>query len=300
MSQTVLLVGATGTLGHRIAVHLTHQPDTEIRLLVRPGAAEDPRKRAALQELRDAGAQTVEGSLDDRASLDAAVEGVEVVVSAVQGGVETIVTGQLELALAAEAAGVRRLLPSDFALDFFHAPEGAPMFDLRRQLADRLAEVGIEVVHVLNGAFMDMMLDPRTAGVVDLDQRTGRYWGEGTDLFDLTLVEDVAAFTARLAADPTAGAGTYAVSGGRTSYLGIIAAVEEVLGEPLDREQRGSRDDLVSIAAAAANPWQAIGAWYNLAMISTPPLVEPNTRYPDLRPTSLDAYLRRTLVGSAA
>lgn len=300
MSQTVLLVGATGTLGHRIAVHLTRQPDTTVRLLVRPGAAQDPAKRAALEELGDAGARTVEGSLHDLPSLDAAVGGVDVVVSAVQGGAETIVTGQLNLALAAEEAGVARYLPSDYALDFFHAPPGAPMFDLRRQLAVRLADVDLEVLHVLNGAFMDMMLDPRTAGVVDLDQRTGRYWGEGTDLFDLTLVEDVAAFTARLATDPTAGAGTYAVSGERTSYLGVIAAVEEVLGEPFRREQRGSRDDLVSVVETAANPWQAIGAWYNLAMISTPPLAEANSRYPDLRPTSLDEHLRRTLLGATA
>lgn len=300
MSQTVLLAGATGTLGHRIAVHLTRLPDVALRVLVRPGAAQDPAKRARIEELRDAGAQAVEGSLGDRGSLDAAVHGADVVVSAVQGGAETIVTGQLNLASAAEAAGVRRFVPSDYALDFFHAPLGAPMFDLRRQLAVRLGEVDLEVLHVLNGAFMDMMLDPRTAGVVDLDQRTGRYWGEGTDLFDLTLIEDVAAFTARLAADPTAGAGTYAVSGARTSYLGVIDAVEKVLGEPFRREQRGSRDDLVAVVEAAANPWQAVSAWYNLAMISTPPLREANTRYPDLRPTSLDSYLRQVLQGGAA
>lgn len=300
MSQTVLLVGSTGFLGSRIAAHLTRQPGTSVRLLVRPGAEQDPAKSAALGELRARAARIVSGALDDRASLDAAVTGADVVVSAVQGGAETIVTGQLNLALAAEAAGVRRFLPSDFALDFFHAPEGAPMFDLRRQLAVRLAELDMDVLHVLNGAFMDMLLDPRTAGVVDLEQRTGRYWGEGTDPFDVTLVEDVAAFTARLAADPTAGAGTYAVSGSRTSFMGVIDAVEAVLGEPLRREQRGTRDDLVAVVESAANPWQAVGAWYNLAMISTPPLVEPSSRYPDLQPTTLDTYLRRTLTGATA
>lgn len=300
MTQTVLLVGATGTLGHRIAAHLVSQPTTTLRLLVRPGAVQDPAKNALLEQLGAVGARTVEGSLDDPASLDAAVAGVDVVVSAVQGGAETILTGQLALAGAAEAAGVRRFLPSDFALDFFSAPEGAPMFDLRRELAARLAELDLDVLHVLNGAFMDMMLDPRTAGVVDLDQRVGRYWGTGTDLFDLTLIEDVAAFTARLATDPTAGAGTYAISGSRTSFGAIIDLVEEVLGEPLRREQRGDREDLVAVIESATNPWQAIVAWYNLAMISTPPLAEANARYPDLRPTTLEHHLRRTLPGRAA
>lgn len=300
MTQTVLLVGATGTLGRRIAFHLTRQLDVEVRLLVRPGATRDPVKARTLEELRAVGADLLEGRLDDRASLDAAVAGADAVVSAVQGGADTVVDGQLELARAAAAAGVRRFVPSDFALDLFHAPEGAPMFDLRRRLAVRLDELDLAVLHVLNGAFMDMMLDPRTAGVVDVTQRVGRYWGDGTDEFDVTLVEDVAAFTARLAADPTAAAGTYAVSGARTSFLGIIDAVEAALGEPLRREQRGTRGDLVRIVEAATNPWQAVGAWYNLAMISTPPLEEPNTRYPDLRPTGLDAYLRAVLTGRAA
>lgn len=147
---------------------------------------------------------------------------------------------------------------------------------------------------------MDMLLDPRTAGVVDLDHRVGRYWGEGTDPFDVTLVEDVAAFTARLAADPSAGAGTYAVSGSRTSFLGIIGAVEEILGGPLRRERRGSREELVALTQAAGDPWQAIGAWCNLAMISTPPLAAANTRYPDLQPVSLEAHLRQVLTGAEA
>jgi nucleoside-diphosphate-sugar epimerase len=38
MSQTVLVAGATGMLGGRIAHHLLAEPDATVRLLVRPGA----------------------------------------------------------------------------------------------------------------------------------------------------------------------------------------------------------------------------------------------------------------------
>lgn len=299
MAQTVLLAGATGALGQRIAHHLL-QPGVAVRVLVRPGSLQDPVKAAAVARLTERGATVVEGDLHDDRSLRAASTAVDVVVSAVQGGAETIVDGQLALARAAAVGGASRFVPSDYALDLFHAPQGAPMFDIRRAAAEALSALDLDVVHVLNGAFMDMMLDPRTAGVVDLEQRTGRYWGDGTDEFDLTLIDDVAAFTARLALDPATTAGTYAISGSRTSFAGVIDAVERVLGQPLVRQQRGTIADLENLVATATNPWQAIGAWYNLAMLTTPPFTEvANDRYPDLRPTTLDDYLRHTLAGSA-
>ena len=59
MTQTVLLVGATGMFGGRIARHLLNQPDATIRLLVRGG--ETSEKRAALDPLLARGAEPVEG-----------------------------------------------------------------------------------------------------------------------------------------------------------------------------------------------------------------------------------------------
>ncbi|MGV8910407.1 MAG: NmrA family NAD(P)-binding protein [Propionicimonas sp.] len=107
-------------------------------------------------------------------------KGIDVVISAVQGGQDIIVDGQIALARAAEASGVRRCIPSDFALDIWAAPEGAPMFALRREADAVIDGLGLEVLHVLNGAFMDMTLDPRTAGVVDLDKGTGNYYADVT------------------------------------------------------------------------------------------------------------------------
>jgi len=85
-----------------------------------------------------------------------------------------IVDGQVALAGAAAQNGVRRFLPSDFAIDLFAAPEGAPQFDMRRRADSVIDALPLEVVHVLNGAFMDMMLDPSTAAAVDLDHPGSR------------------------------------------------------------------------------------------------------------------------------
>ena len=87
MTQTVLLAGATGMLGNRIARYLLDQPRARLRLLVRTS------KREALDPLLARGAELVEGDLADRISLDRATRGVDVIVSAVQGGPEVIVDG---------------------------------------------------------------------------------------------------------------------------------------------------------------------------------------------------------------
>lgn len=51
MTTTVLLAGATGMLGNRIATHLLTQPAVSVRLLVRPSAHHDPAKTQALDAL---------------------------------------------------------------------------------------------------------------------------------------------------------------------------------------------------------------------------------------------------------
>ncbi|AMM19016.1 hypothetical protein AX769_01235 [Frondihabitans sp. PAMC 28766] len=296
MTQTVLLAGATGNLGSRIATLLSRDEDVALRLLVRPSVFTDQTKTEQLGGLTDGGAAIAEASLQDPEALAAATAGVDVVISCLQGGRDVIVDGQVALAQAAEAAGVRRFIPSDFALDLWHAPEAAPMFALRREADTAIEALDLEVLHVLNGAFMDMMIDPNTAGVVDLGHGTGSYYGSGDDEFDVTLVDDVARFTAALAVDLDARPGVHAISGSRTSFGAIIAEVEEITGRTLERLHRGDAADLRAAITAAASPWAVMGQWYNLSMIETPPFeTVENDRYAAAQPTSLADYLRSAL-----
>ena len=54
-STIVLLAGATGMLGARIADHLLEAEDVALRLLVRPAALADPGKRSGLSPLVERG-----------------------------------------------------------------------------------------------------------------------------------------------------------------------------------------------------------------------------------------------------
>jgi uncharacterized protein YbjT (DUF2867 family) len=83
-------------LGGKIARALLAKGDAaRVRAMVRPGGAPDDRTQAKLDELARLGADLVLGELADHSSLTQATRDMEVVVSALQGGPEVIVEGQL-------------------------------------------------------------------------------------------------------------------------------------------------------------------------------------------------------------
>ncbi len=292
MTTSVLLAGATGMLGNRISGHLLDRHDVALRLLLRSAPPAGTPKARALDALVSRAAEVVVGDVTDPASLDAATRGVDVVVSALQGGPDTIVDGQIALAEAAGRNGARRFLPSDFAIDLFSAPEGAPQFAMRRRADNAIDALPMEVVHVLNGGFMDMMLDPDTAGIVDLHAGTATVWGTGDEPFNLTTVEDTARFTARIATDPADVSGVRYLSGAETTFNTIIDEIERITDTTLTRTVAGSAEDLRRITAAAQDPWSVVMRWYLLSMLTVAPFpTTDNDRYPDAHPTGLRDYL---------
>jgi len=290
--KTVLIAGATGMLGRLIASHLLDQEGVNVRILLRGSAQNDGDRAVAIDGLVARGATTVAGDVTDTSSLEAATRGVDVVISALQGGPDIIVDGQIALAEASVRNGVRRFIPSDFALDLFAAPYGAPQFDMRTQADKAIDAMSLEVVHVLNGAFMDMMLDPKTAGIVDLQKGAAQFWGTGNERFNLTTVDDAAHFTAMLATDLGDVSGIRRVSGTETTFNEIIGETERLSGKALAKNVLGDADDLRRITSGADDPWSVVMQWYFLSMITVPPFARTdNDRYPDLHLTTLNDYL---------
>ena len=295
--QTVLLAGATGMLGGQIARHLLDQPDARVRLLVR--SPEDAKKQAALSPLRDRGAEIVTGDLSDPASLERATRGVDVIVSAVQGGPDVIITGQVALAEAGQRNGVRRILPSDYGLDLFKTTPGEHlMFDLRHTADEKIAVLGMEHVHVLQGAFMDMFRPG--AGVIG-DDGVVTFWGDGTRPIDVTTVEDTARMVARVALDRSVQSGKFAFAGDRVSILDAVKVIEAQTGRRFERRSLGSESDLRAAMAAAAkdksNPFKVVMLAYQLYMLTGQTALSDlqNDRYPDMELESFARFAARAL-----
>ena len=285
--------------GSRIARHLLDQPDIKLRLLVRGGQASD--KRAALGPLLTRGAETVEGDLADRNALDRATHGIDVIVSAVQGGPDVTIDGQVALAEIGKRNGVRRILPSDYALDLFKATPGEHMmFDLRRRADEKIAGTGIEHIHVLQGGFMEMFKPG--AGVIGNDGVV-RFWGDGTSPIDTTSVADTVRMVARIALDRGVDRGKFAFVGDRISILDAASVIEAQTGRIFERRSLGTEADLrAAMAKAKDAPQTAVMLAYQLYMLTGQTAITDlqNSRYPDVKLETFADFAARTMPLGAA
>ena len=291
MTDTILLAGATGMFGSRIAHHLLERSDARLRLLVRNIAG----SKTQLEPLVKGGAELIEGDLSDPASLDRATRGIDVIVSAVQGGPDVIVEGQVALAKAGKANGVRRILPSDYALDLFKATPGEhAMFDMRAEADKRIAALGLEQVNVLQGGFMDMFLPGH--GAIDLDAGTITFFGDGNLKVEVTSVEDTARMVAKVALDRSVPNGKFAFAGARISFREAGAIVAEATGQPIKPVSMGSEDDLRGMMAKA-DPEKQVMLAYLLYMTNGQTALSDlqNARYPDLHLEDFAAFAARSL-----
>lgn len=105
-------------------------------------------RASTVASLVGAGAQAVYGDLKDRASLDAAVAGIDTVITATttqRGGDDTLATvdlqGTLDLIDAARAAGVRRFIYTSAIGALQGHP--VPLFDIKSTCEAALARSGL-------------------------------------------------------------------------------------------------------------------------------------------------------------
>lgn len=110
----VLIIGATGNLGHCLA-NASLQFSHPTFALVRPSTFSDPHKSQKLQSLSDAGVTLLRGSLEDEESLIEAVKQVDVVVCAVQA--QLVLHQKLLIQVIKNAGCIKRFIPSEFGLD---------------------------------------------------------------------------------------------------------------------------------------------------------------------------------------
>lgn len=193
----VVLAGATGDLGGRIAVALKRRGG-QVRALVRAGTSEA--KRSALHA---AGATPVEVNFEDPAALASACAGAACVVSALNGLAPAMLDLQGRLLDGAVTAQVPRFMPSDFSLDFTKTRLGENRnMDLRRAFQARIDAAPIQATSVLNGAFADLLTGK--APIVLQKLHRILYWGDADQPLDFTTKDDVAEYAADVALDSTA------------------------------------------------------------------------------------------------
>lgn len=291
--RRVLLVGATGMLGSAIVEAVLRRSELSLRVLTRPG------KPDAAAALRARGVEIAEGDVMTPSSLPATVEGVDVVVSALGNDPHVFVPGHQNLIDAAERAGVSRLVPSDFSVDFFKL-DAQENFNLamRKQVAPLFDGKRVRPLHILNGAFIDTQMDPR-APFINWKNNVLPYFGDGTQPGDFTSVADTARWVAAACADPAAPE-VLRFAGEMLTMPQFAEAISRGLGRRIEARRQGSLDDLVRLIAdkqkTAANPFEWIALQYHHNMVSGRGKLTPldNARYPEVQPETVEQFARRT------
>lgn len=238
----ILVVGATGSLGGRITRGLLAQGKA-VRILARndPISAELAKQGRAntVASLVAAGAQPVYGDLKDRASLDAAVAGIETVITTAtttqRGGDDTLpavdLQGTLDLIDAARAAGVKRFIYTSA----IGAVQGhpVPLYNIKGTCEAALERSGLEYTILQPAVFMEIWIG-MVAGMPLMAQQPITLIGQGDHRHNFISEADVAAFAIAAVGHPRA-ANQRILLGGPASYTWteVVNAVSATMGAQL-------------------------------------------------------------------
>lgn len=298
MNSTVTVAGATGQLGHRVALALARR-GASVRALVRSTSS-----HRVHEVLRRAGVDARSVSFEDGPGLAEAVRGSSCVVSLLSGLADVIVGAQTNLLRAVEAAEVPRFIPSDFSCDLTKVPPGDNRnFDLRRTFHDVLAKSPVRATSILNGAFADMLAWTRSP-FYDFARRRLVYWGSPDQRMDFTAIDNVSEFTAAAALD-TAAPRFLRIAGNEVSARDLAGIAGDVFGVPYALVCEGSLSELAdriqairaadSASEASTFPaFQGMQYLHNLFTGRGKLLSLDNHRYPEVRWTSVRDLLQQT------
>ncbi|MDO9372789.1 MAG: NmrA family NAD(P)-binding protein [Ferruginibacter sp.] len=292
--QVVILAGATGNLGHRVAVHLL-AAGSAVKALVRKGS-----NSAALETLGQQGVQFVEVDFANPDELKAACKGGSCLVSALSGLSDVIIDVQTNLLDAAVSAGVPRFIPSDYCIDYTKLQEGSNRnLDLRRQFNKRLNQAPIAATSILNGMFTDLLTGQ--APIIIQGIKRVVYWGSAEQLLDFTTTENTAEFTARAAMDATTPR-YLRIAGEVTNIKGLQKSASAASGKTFQLLRAGGLGGLQRMINITRfllpkkkevfPPWQGMQYMHN--MFTGRPKLTPldNDRYPGIHWTSVEEVLQ--------
>ncbi len=272
----ILVSGATGNQGGAVARRLLER-GFRVRALSR-----DTQKPEA-QALAEGGAEVVRGDLNDRSSVDRALEGAYGVFSVqnfYEGGYEAEVRQGKTLADAAKAAGVRHVVYS--SVGSAHRETGIPHFDSKGEIEEYKRQTDLPYTILRPVFFMqnwemmrDQILDGTLAQPLDPEKPLQQ-----------VNVEDIGAFTAIAFENPDEWLGREVdLAGDELTMLEVAETMSQVTGREISyyqvpwnqfREQMGEE-------------FAVMYEWFNEVGYEAD-IPALRSEYPEL--TTLEQYLR--------
>lgn len=212
----ILVTGATGNQGGATARALLARGE-KVRVLVRDPAA------PTAQALVDAGASVAVGDFTDRASLAAAMSGVDGVFS-VQPRADGEEQWGAALADAAAAAGVEHIVYTSVA--GVERVRNLPGWGVKWQIEEHIRALGVPATMLRPVRFMENL-----PGVVDVATGEIRELWAADQPVQMIAVDDIGWFAAAAFADPDTYAGhAWEIAGDELPHTEMVAAMHAATG----------------------------------------------------------------------
>ncbi|MFS7192145.1 SDR family oxidoreductase [Serratia proteamaculans] len=189
--KKVLIVGATGFLGAKVLHNLALEKSAAVVAMSRKGAPSGG----------DADIEWVRGDMMDPASLDRALQGVDVVVSSansyMKGNLDTDFQGNKNLIEAAARAKVSKFV--FLSIVSCEAASAVPHFHAKKVAEDLIKRSGVPYVFVRAPSFLDQSTDFIAKAV-----KAGKFQGMGDKAtrWSYVLTDDLASYLAKAATYP--------------------------------------------------------------------------------------------------
>lgn len=189
--KKVLVVGATGFLGAKVLHNLALEKSTAVVAMSRKGTPSGG----------DADIEWVRGDMMDPASLDRALQGVDIVVSSansyMKGNLDTDFQGNKNLIEAAARAKVGKFV--FLSIVSCEAASAVPHFHAKKVAEDLIKKSGVPYVFVRAPSFLDQSTDFIAKAV-----KAGKFQGMGDKAtrWSYVLTDDLASYLAKAATYP--------------------------------------------------------------------------------------------------
>ncbi len=197
MTKIISVVAANGDLGYRLCKELIKR-NAIVRAVVR--------NKSKAQELEKLDKEKIEIHCVDFADQDKLSEvfaGSNCVVSTISGLRDSVVDAQTSILKAVEKSGVKRFIPSDFAVDFRNLEVGSNRnLELRKDFKKVLDQSNLQITSILNGVFSDMLVTVMPLILYKINRVV--YFQNKDQKMDFTTISTTAQYTAEAALDDNA------------------------------------------------------------------------------------------------
>jgi len=286
----VLIAGSTGDLGKLITKHCLQSK----KLLVHVLLMDPDNNQEQVQEIENAGGKVHKGDVLQPETLMEATKNVHTVISVLSAFEEKVaVDGQINLAEAAIKNGVKRLVPSDFGMNYskFSKEEIEKFLAAKHSIKvkNHLEDKAIKILSFWPGTLAEKFFEHQAGGFC--------FWGESDHKFHLTTMEDMAKVVAASVENPDLD-GKVVFIGNEVTINEISDIYSKVRGKKIPPKRLGSMkflDELHREKEDSDDPQVNKLLGLSKIMFDDRSTFDDhdNKDFPHIKPTSIEDFLRK-------